>query len=884
MLIPMKKRFFAICYFFAAILGVCRAAEITLQTYNGSWLTAEGGGGQGVYGYGGGPGAWETFTLSDLNGGSLENGDPITIQASSGHYFCAEGGGGQNVVANRTWVGGWEVFYIHKLNGGGAIESGTPVAIQAGNGQFVCAEGGGGGDINANRDAINGWEMFTMTINTGGSSGGGTPVVSITPSASSVQVGETVYFSVSASSSGGLSELGLEGCDGSGNPVSNLGAAGVGGASASYSFAWHATAAGTYLFDAYAWNTDRSQLTRTGAITILVSGSTVPTVTISPSSTTIQVGQTIQFSVGANCSAGLSEVGLEACDGSGTALANLGATGVSGSDTTQTFTWTASSAGTFYFDAYAWNGSRSHLTRTGVVSVTVADGAGSSGGDILLSSLGPVGDVILHVGEPPVVSVNASSTAISAGQGVTFTVSATAGTGLSELGLELCDAEGNPLSAVGAVGVTGDSANHSFSWSTPMLPNAVGSENYAFWRSARDTYYFVAYAWNKDCSMRTRTGVISVKLKLEENTQFEGWVASPGATLSETYWYAFDPRTEGGISFIGNIPDVPAPTSNARAEFEAIIAELDAAENERIAQLNAEIGAAETARVDQQISEALARGNGYRLVNQFGQEVRKVPPTGGGGWTMRTVYHVQGTLPPDGDVVMLPAFVVNGNDLSNFDWNAYTSWFSQNGLQAIHPAGIAAAAAGTPADNVASAGTTYQKSQLNAQWSMSAVYDILGKTPKGQALAEKLARVKIYTYTSVDAIAYDRQTGQSKGKVVMAASGVTLQGVIYLSPKLSNRAAVEVLFHEYEHVAGLPATPANEIAIRVRQTQFMIDIGLDAIIANAVVPPASNPNAAPTVDPDAVKKSLPPGYYDLEYRPDPSGKMHGVTPVQIPTP
>lgn len=140
------------------------AYTINIQSVDGYYVCTEGGGWREVVANRTGPGPWETFTLYDVNGGSLEDGDAVFIQGINGPFLCAEGGGGHNVVANRYYPGPWEQFTFVKLFGTGTIGSGDQVAIQANNGQYWCAENGGGSVVNANRSAIGPWEEFTLTI------------------------------------------------------------------------------------------------------------------------------------------------------------------------------------------------------------------------------------------------------------------------------------------------------------------------------------------------------------------------------------------------------------------------------------------------------------------------------------------------------------------------------------------------------------------------------------------------------------------------------------------------------------------------------------------------------------------------------------------------
>jgi hypothetical protein len=140
------------------------AYTINLRSINGYYVCAEGGGGREVVANRYAAGPWETFTLLDTNGGSLESGDTVNIQSISGYYLCAEGSGGREVVANRYQPYSWEQFVITNLSTGGTVSSGHQIAIQVNNGQYWCAENGGGSVVNANRSWIGPWEQFTISL------------------------------------------------------------------------------------------------------------------------------------------------------------------------------------------------------------------------------------------------------------------------------------------------------------------------------------------------------------------------------------------------------------------------------------------------------------------------------------------------------------------------------------------------------------------------------------------------------------------------------------------------------------------------------------------------------------------------------------------------
>jgi len=133
-----------------------------IQTYNGRFLTAVGGGGRiddvlhsdATQGR-----AWEKFTLVDSDSGTPN----ITygIKTVKGYYLTAVDGGGriQNVMhsdANR--LRDWEKFQLISLGGG-------YYAIQTYNGRYLTAVGGGGritDVMHSDASRIGNWEKFKL--------------------------------------------------------------------------------------------------------------------------------------------------------------------------------------------------------------------------------------------------------------------------------------------------------------------------------------------------------------------------------------------------------------------------------------------------------------------------------------------------------------------------------------------------------------------------------------------------------------------------------------------------------------------------------------------------------------------------------------------------
>jgi hypothetical protein len=119
----------------------------------GDYVVAEGGGGGVVNANRPVASTWETFTLYDLNGGTLTDGDAVVIAANNGQFVAAEGGGGGAVNANRKQALDWETFILHRV-GGGDIHGGDQVRLQTKTkGLFVSAINGGGDTVVADRAA-----------------------------------------------------------------------------------------------------------------------------------------------------------------------------------------------------------------------------------------------------------------------------------------------------------------------------------------------------------------------------------------------------------------------------------------------------------------------------------------------------------------------------------------------------------------------------------------------------------------------------------------------------------------------------------------------------------------------------------------------------------
>jgi hypothetical protein len=139
--------------------------SVNLRTYSGNYLVAEQGGGAALMATSTTAAAWETFTLADLNGGSLVSGDVVTIAAAGGQLASAVNGGGGDVTFPASSEIAWEKFAVVKLNGDGEIGSGDKIALKTTvTGQFVSAIDAGGGGVVASAPEPLEWETLTMNV------------------------------------------------------------------------------------------------------------------------------------------------------------------------------------------------------------------------------------------------------------------------------------------------------------------------------------------------------------------------------------------------------------------------------------------------------------------------------------------------------------------------------------------------------------------------------------------------------------------------------------------------------------------------------------------------------------------------------------------------
>jgi len=138
--------------------------RVALRTSNGTnYVAAESGGGGSVMANPTKPGAWETFTVTNLGGGPLVSGDQIALTTVSGtHFLQAVGGGGAGLHATGAAIGPFETFVIDR-GSQGPIRHGERITLKASSTPFyIIAESGGGGGVNVNSANRALWETFTL--------------------------------------------------------------------------------------------------------------------------------------------------------------------------------------------------------------------------------------------------------------------------------------------------------------------------------------------------------------------------------------------------------------------------------------------------------------------------------------------------------------------------------------------------------------------------------------------------------------------------------------------------------------------------------------------------------------------------------------------------
>src|SRR5256885_1240516 len=133
-----------------------------IQTFNGHYLTAVGGGDRAttvIHTDATRIGSWEKFTLIDSGDGS--SNIHYGLLTTNGHYLTAVGGGGRitDVLhSDAPWLLGWEKFTFISLGSG-------VYGIQTIDGHYLTAVGAGGrvtDTIHSDATGIFSWEKFRV--------------------------------------------------------------------------------------------------------------------------------------------------------------------------------------------------------------------------------------------------------------------------------------------------------------------------------------------------------------------------------------------------------------------------------------------------------------------------------------------------------------------------------------------------------------------------------------------------------------------------------------------------------------------------------------------------------------------------------------------------
>jgi hypothetical protein len=139
----------------------------SIQTTNGHYLTAVGGGGRTtdvIHTDAVRVGSWELFTLIDSgDGGSFIN---YGFRTRNGNFLTVVGGGGRitDVIhSDATWLLGWEKITPISLGNG-------VYALRTLNGNYLTAVGGGGrttDTIHSDATRVGSWEQFRLSCRSG---------------------------------------------------------------------------------------------------------------------------------------------------------------------------------------------------------------------------------------------------------------------------------------------------------------------------------------------------------------------------------------------------------------------------------------------------------------------------------------------------------------------------------------------------------------------------------------------------------------------------------------------------------------------------------------------------------------------------------------------
>lgn len=134
------------------------------SSLNNFHVTAINGGGELVQADSFTAANFQEFIICDRNGGTLESGDLVNIQSPNGLYLSAEGGGKKRLLANLMTPTKNEQFTILRADGKkGTIASGTEIVLQSTGKQYVKTSTDNSGLLDVKGKKIEKATTFTLT-------------------------------------------------------------------------------------------------------------------------------------------------------------------------------------------------------------------------------------------------------------------------------------------------------------------------------------------------------------------------------------------------------------------------------------------------------------------------------------------------------------------------------------------------------------------------------------------------------------------------------------------------------------------------------------------------------------------------------------------------
>ncbi len=131
--------------------------RLSLKASIGKYVTAHDGGGSTVIAEGANAEVYEQLTFSDINGGSLQDGDAVYIQVWDGQYLSVTSG---QLQANHQQVGATEVFTVHNVNGGPIVATSVIAILSSDKVHYLSV--GTAGLLDASSTVVGDAQKFTV--------------------------------------------------------------------------------------------------------------------------------------------------------------------------------------------------------------------------------------------------------------------------------------------------------------------------------------------------------------------------------------------------------------------------------------------------------------------------------------------------------------------------------------------------------------------------------------------------------------------------------------------------------------------------------------------------------------------------------------------------